>query len=776
MRRRVTCWMLAVLLAGATPVLARDAVGNPLDELGDDYAAGDYGRVRDAENGLTILRSDWDHEGGVTDEGDLNSPVFPGDRITTGGDQRVEVELAGGTLVWIDRATDMTFLSLPEPYAEIADNTVLQLARGRMRVSASLGEDDEIRVDTPAASVYPVGDADVRIAVEPDGRTRVESRRGVVEVVGSGGSVLLRSGTHTEVAPGLLPYDPAPFNTFSGDGLDRYVAERQEAYRYRDGYGGGPEVYRELPRSVQPYYRELSTYGNWFYTDEYGYVWQPSGLAADWRPYHDGYWAYGPGGYFWVSHEPWGWAPYHYGRWSWVGSFGWCWSPGRIFAGAWVSWSWGSVYVGWSPLDYWNCPPYRSAWYYGYYDPFCWTFVSYHHIHHRHYARYSVGWGQVSHHVHRNAVVTRPPRVAPGKLASSASAREQALREVRDDRGRALTARERARPERGSSFRSGETRLPSASRRADRRDATVRAPEGRARTIPPTRRSRESLPDRRSAERGGRERLPVATAPRNRSVPQREAAGRSASPGREQSLAPGARPRPEASSADSRTERQGTAERVRDLYRRMSEPRTTRDRPSASSRSDTSREPRASSSKSKTPRTPRTRTTPSEPSRSRSEATKPSRTPTKQVRPRSRSGDSSKSTPPRRDTSRPDTQLRSTERSATTVPSRTERRTRVSTPRPTRESSVVREPSRIRSPSSAASGSPGRNRSSPSISRPAPSRRPTPSVKRSSPSRRSAPSAVRSTPRIRSGGSKAAPRAGGRSRPSRSSSRGGGRR
>ena len=291
------------------------------DDYGDDYASGDYGRVRDAEAGVTIVRAQWNHEQGVVDESGVNAPVFPGDRINTAGDQRVEIELAGGTLLWVDGHSELTALALPDPYAEVTDHTVLQLADGRMRMAAVLDEGQELRIDTPTASIYPLGDAELRVEVGVNARTRVFSWTGVVEVVGAGGSVLLRGGMRTEVEADSLPNNPEAFNTFSGDGFDRYAEQRESAY---DGGNYAGETYRELPDEVRPYYRELSASGDWHHVDDYGYVWQPTDVSADWRPYNDGYWAYGPSGYFWVSHERWGWAPYHYGRWSWIGGRGWC--------------------------------------------------------------------------------------------------------------------------------------------------------------------------------------------------------------------------------------------------------------------------------------------------------------------------------------------------------------------------------------------------------------------------------------------------------------------
>ncbi len=72
---------------------------------------------------------------------------------------------------------------------------------------------------------------------------------------------------------------------------------------------------------------ELRGYGEWVWTAEYGYVWQPY-VATDWTPYYYGRWAWAyPYGWNWIGYEPWGWWPYHYGWWVSVGVYGWCWAP-----------------------------------------------------------------------------------------------------------------------------------------------------------------------------------------------------------------------------------------------------------------------------------------------------------------------------------------------------------------------------------------------------------------------------------------------------------------
>ena len=284
-----------------------------------------------------------------------------------------------------------------------------------------------------------------------------------------------------------------------------------------------------MPDEVRPYYGELSTQGQFETDPDYGTVWYPTGVSYDWRPYYDGYWSYGPGGYFWVSNEPWGWAPYHYGNWQWSASHRWCWVPGPVFAGAWVSWSWGSLSVGWAPLDYWGRPGWSGGpLHYGYYDPHSWTFVSYSHINDRNVRRYAVPIDRVGDDLRNATVVARAPRVDPRRIAVSRDWRDRALREVANDRSARMS------PIQGN--RRPERKLSDVQTHLTRRSVQQAAPSERLR--------RESA--------GALSVDPRDSAPRPRRILDDPRVG--------------ARPsvRPE------------TRDDVRDLYQRMSRPRETR--------------------------------------------------------------------------------------------------------------------------------------------------------------------------------------------------------
>lgn len=98
------------------------------------------------------------------------------------------------------------------------------------------------------------------------------------------------------------------------------------------------------------FYDRLAPYGEWEENADHGWVWSPSGVDADWRPYSDGQWIYtADRGWYWHSDVAWSWAAHHYGRWVSLEQR-WLWVPGYEWASAWVAWRHGGGYVGWAPL------------------------------------------------------------------------------------------------------------------------------------------------------------------------------------------------------------------------------------------------------------------------------------------------------------------------------------------------------------------------------------------------------------------------------------------
>jgi hypothetical protein len=126
---------------------------------------------------------------------------------------------------------------------------------------------------------------------------------------------------------------------------------------------------RNTQVTFQHFYDELYPYGEWLNVPQYGYVWRPYNVDANWQPYlTNGRWAYTRYGWTWVSNYVWGWAPFHYGRWQLDQFYGWFWVPGDVWGPAWVEWRMHEGNYWWVPLapNSWNVVPARYLM-----DPFC---------------------------------------------------------------------------------------------------------------------------------------------------------------------------------------------------------------------------------------------------------------------------------------------------------------------------------------------------------------------------------------------------------------------
>ncbi len=167
--------------------------------------------------------------------------------------------------------------------------------------------------------------------------------------------------------------------------------------------------------SFQTFYDELSPYGYWMNTPEYGYVWQPN-VASDFQPYAtNGYWVMTEYGNTWVSEYDWGWAPFHYGRWYYDNYYGWLWRPDTEWGPAWVSWRSGNDCYGWAPMGpsiHVNIPLTS------------WIFVPHRHFTNRRFYNYCVPRTRVVHVYHQTTVINNYYTYNNRRYASGPAVRE----------------------------------------------------------------------------------------------------------------------------------------------------------------------------------------------------------------------------------------------------------------------------------------------------------------------------------------------------------------
>ncbi|HKB06735.1 MAG TPA: DUF6600 domain-containing protein [Candidatus Polarisedimenticolia bacterium] len=326
------------------------------DPAEDPEYGSTFGRVRFLEGSMTLQRTA-DRE---STDANVNDPVAAGDRLLN-GDGRSEIGLADGSTLWLDVGTRLSVRNLADIDSRYESTNLFALETGAVRILAPDPENRNktFRVDTEGGSVYLLSGGSFRIETD-EGITTVYSFRGVAELSGDDGSVLVRSGERSSVEPGRAPSEAIRFNTARLDDFDRFCESRLGAYAGRGSDEPIDTIVQEVPREVHPYVGELSYYGSWQNVPDYGWVWRPVYSGA-WGPYVNGYWSWCRTGWVWVSYDPWGWAPYHYGRWDMVVNVGWVWIPGRVWSGAWVSFAAGPSYVGWCPLNYYNRPVFQDT-------------------------------------------------------------------------------------------------------------------------------------------------------------------------------------------------------------------------------------------------------------------------------------------------------------------------------------------------------------------------------------------------------------------------------
>jgi hypothetical protein len=246
----------------------------------------------------------------------VNRPVVTGDKLWTDAGGRAELQIGAAT-ARLNENSSFAVLNLDDQLAQ------MQVTQGALDLDVRrLRGNETYEVDTPTIAFVASRVGDYRIDVNPAGYTVVTARRGGGDAIGEGGKrIRVEEGQSLRFNDSQLnDYRvdqigaPDAFDNFSTERVQRYSQAAPARYVSEDVVG----------------YQDLDQYGTWNDAPEYGHVWYPNQVAADWAPYHDGSWAWvDTWGWTWVDNSPWGYAPFHYGRWAYIGSR-WGWVPGPV--------------------------------------------------------------------------------------------------------------------------------------------------------------------------------------------------------------------------------------------------------------------------------------------------------------------------------------------------------------------------------------------------------------------------------------------------------------
>ncbi len=360
-------WLAAAVAAGVVavgcglPTLAV-AQGTDWSTSFADSAAGDppgrVGRLSDVQGVVWLFHP----EEGEWISAVRNRPVTSGDRLSTEAGARLELRI-GSSALRLDGGTDIEIDRLDDEAIDI------RLINGSLL--ARLRNDDAARdllLSTDDGSFTPLGAGAYRLDRRDaastltvwSGQAAYNGPQSTLTVYqGQRAAFWIDANRRAQYSLGQPQFDS--FASWSGE-LDR-VAERAPATTFVSPEMTGAE--------------DLGQYGSWTRDAEYGALWTPNRVAADWAPYSAGHWTWvSPWGWSWVDDAPWGFAPFHYGRWV-VVRDRWHWAPGGyvarpVYSPALVGWIGGAGVsltigggrgVGWFPLAPREAylPPYRVS-------------------------------------------------------------------------------------------------------------------------------------------------------------------------------------------------------------------------------------------------------------------------------------------------------------------------------------------------------------------------------------------------------------------------------
>ena len=300
----------------------------------------------------------------------LNTPIVPGDRVSTGQKSRAELQLDWADILRMSDGATAKVAVLDRTHIQ------LQVGQGLVTYNVLKGTEADSEIDTPNSAIHPLEPGEYRILVNSDAETQVIIRKGSAEVSEPQGSTRVEQGRMITVAG----TDNPQYKIDNAPGKDDWDAWNNE----RDHQISSAESWRK----TNHYYvgsEDLDAYGQWTEIPDYGPVWVPT-VEVGWAPYRVGRWCWEPYfGWTWVSYEPWGWAPYHYGRWFVYGG-NWVWWPGPVYAypgyyplwapayvsffgwggGGWgFSFGFGFGWGGWGRIGWLPCGP--GEWYHPWY-------------------------------------------------------------------------------------------------------------------------------------------------------------------------------------------------------------------------------------------------------------------------------------------------------------------------------------------------------------------------------------------------------------------------
>src|ERR1035437_1109222 len=219
--------------------------------------------------------------GGVDDwvSAEVNRPLTSGDKLWTESGSRAELQI-GSAALRLNGRTNASVIKLDDRTVQI------EITLGMLSVHIrDLGEGETFEVDTPNLAFSLLRPGDYRIEVSEPGDATI------LTVWGGQGEATTASGQASPVAPRvqlrISGQDETSFvrgEAQSPDPFDKWCKDRDTI---EEQSLSAKYVSPDVPGS-----KDLDSAGIWRSVEEFGQMWVPSGVSADWAPYSSGHWVW----------------------------------------------------------------------------------------------------------------------------------------------------------------------------------------------------------------------------------------------------------------------------------------------------------------------------------------------------------------------------------------------------------------------------------------------------------------------------------------------------
>jgi hypothetical protein len=306
-------FLFGPLLAAAVVLTAEAAMADPLRSVPVPSAAPPEGRVGRLD--VVSGKVGWRIAGAAAwADAAVNFPVAAGTAVRTDRQSRAAIEIGADSI-------DLSDATLVEVAGLDARAIDLVLKNGQIGLALSRRGGDDVEIDLPQGGLWLEEPGEYEIdAGGPGGPARIAVFNGGARLYAGGAEIGIAAGEAVQLSgapPFAATIAPAVGGAFAAWWRGRTRDNRDLAAPY----------FVSLDMTG---FAALEAAGHWRRSADYGEVWRPDALPADWVPYRDGRWRWiPPWGWTWIDDRPWGFAPFHYGRWALTGE-GWVWVPGSL--------------------------------------------------------------------------------------------------------------------------------------------------------------------------------------------------------------------------------------------------------------------------------------------------------------------------------------------------------------------------------------------------------------------------------------------------------------